>query len=99
MEFQGTKGEWSVGDLKISVWAENRKGCIADCSGVHHKDFYSGFEKEEMLANAKLIASAPELLLALKDLVWLVDNHASDDELRESINMRAKQAIAKALHP
>lgn len=68
-EFKGTKGKWSIGDLKISVWAENRKGCVADCSGIHHKEFYLGFEKEEMLANAKLISKAPELLKMLIDIL------------------------------
>ena len=91
MEFNGTKGEWySIGNY---IGVKNKKTRITHVTGSYP------ISDEEDSENARLMATAPELLLALKDLVWLVDNHASDDELRESINMRAKQAIAKALQP
>lgn len=68
MEFKGTKGKWEIGELKISVWGESRKGCIADCTGIHHQDFYIGFSQEEQKANAQLIASAPEMFEMLNNI-------------------------------
>lgn len=61
-KFKGTKGNWGLGEIKISVWGEERKGCIADCTGVHKEDFYFGFSEDEMKANALLISKAPEML-------------------------------------
>lgn len=66
MEFKGTKGKWELGEIKHSVWGENRKGCIADCTGIHNKNFYIGFTSEESEANALLISKAPEMLEMLK---------------------------------
>ncbi len=48
--------------------------------------------KEETLANARLIAAAPELLEALKDLL----DKVSIDDWNEKVYYQAQAAIAKA---
>lgn len=51
---------------------------------------------EECEANAKLIAAAPELLEALIDLNWLIEQGATIEEIQESIKAKALPAIKKA---
>jgi hypothetical protein len=89
MEFKGTKGEWSV-----------EKELGYDCDVI-----YKGGEicwlglsdviDEEKVANAKLIAAAPELLKALQILLNLTTTlkHPSID----FANGTAREAINKAL--
>lgn len=92
IEFKGTKGKWEIGQLKISVWGENRKGCIADCTGIHNQDFYTGFSQEEQKANAKLIASAPEMLEALKRAINDFKNTSWTEETYDIIENVIKKA-------
>lgn len=89
MEFKGTKGKWQIGEIKHSVWGENRKGCIADCTGVHNKHFYIGFTSEESEANALLISKAPEMLEMLKRFV-------KSDDLQIEDFIEAEQLIKEA---
>ena len=94
MEFKGTKGKWNIGEINTKIWAENRKGCIADCGGFHHnQEFYIGFENEEMKANAKLISCAPEMLEALKYSlrVFKRDNSDVDLEYLEQLIKKATE--------
>jgi hypothetical protein len=46
-------------------------------------------------ANALLISKAPEILNDLNDLVWLIDNSATYEELRERIKY-SEQLIKEA---
>lgn len=75
-----TKGEWSFGH-NVGVYSGNTH--IADINPVEN-----GFD--ETLANAKLIAAAPDLLEALKLMVDVVDGNYS-----EATDI-AKAAIEKA---
>lgn len=88
MEFKGTKGKWKLGDEKyyngnkaFEVWYGEDGECIAE---VVHK-----------IEDAKLISCAPEMLLDLNDLVWLIENRATYEELIERIEP-SKQLIKKA---
>lgn len=90
MEFKGTKKEWKRENNKIYIDSDlldSGKLQIAVCLN-------SPTPVKE--ANAKLIASAPELLNDLKDLYWLALNEATSEEIFERI-IKSKQTINKAL--
>ena len=88
-QFKGTKGKWEIKiktPERISISSENRRSFI-DVWGVGIADI----EKiEEVEANARLIASAPELLNAL---LYFLENGQG----RHSIK-KAEKAIEKALN-
>jgi len=98
-EFKGTKGLWK----EIDGILYDEEGLIVPSKG----NFFatSGTEEwfkdnEEYIKskhNDTLKEHAPELLQSLRDLVWLFENHAGDDELTESINLRAKKVLEKIL--
>jgi len=76
MEFQGTKGKWRVtkavpngyGILKRDIEISNDEYSIA-CVFTD----INSFDKTQAKANAKLIASAPELLEALQKIYQIED--------------------------
>lgn len=96
-----TKGEWTVFDNRVADGFEDgsarigvsaKSGDIAHCWG-----FYSDRSDEEVLANAYLIAAAPDMLEALK-LVW--DVAVADrwtKTLPESPKRIALDAVANAI--
>ena len=91
-EFKGTKGEWSISrDINY-----NERICIESESNGNFIDCWSlGFSTEdEMRANAKLIAAAPELLNALQGLL---DVDEIDVHSVFKAQSNAQQAINKAL--
>jgi hypothetical protein len=99
LEFKGTKGEWNVRDnfRKPSILNESNQvlamlsiNCFDDKDGLHK--YYS---HNKMMANAKLIAAAPELLKALIKSVESM-KLADEVEFRDEIK-QAEQAINKAL--
>lgn len=103
METKYTKGKWvkrqGDSDYKFDILGEF--GTNKTIALIPNKCFVSDEEAE---ANAKLIASAPELLQALQDIVWLMtddENGEIYDDYKlfpiEAIN-KAKEAIKKANH-
>jgi hypothetical protein len=91
-------GPWRTairrGYISVFSGTENNAEMVADCSNLN-------LEVKECLANARLIAAAPELLEALEVLVSLVDNGSviidhSDRRETERDYDRARSAIAKA---
>lgn len=62
---------------------------IADCDGT-------GMDLSEAQANARLIATAPELLDSLKWLVSLFEKECKQETIGHKAITEAKQAIAKA---
>ena len=86
MKFKGTEGEWKV--KGHSVYGNHFESSIACLD----ESLYS-INSKELNANAKLIAAAPEMLLALKKIVALGNTGLS---LMAS-KKYAKDAIEKAL--
>lgn len=92
-----TPGPWQTGALmtRVEVWPKGWKVplTIADC---HPEKGYCSSEEHERVANARLIAAAPELLEALRDLLaWsgIPDNGSKDAVL---LRNQARSAIARA---
>ena len=86
MKFQGTKGLWEINPRALRNVKCNDL-TIANCSSGQ-----SGDREEEEIANAKLIATAPELLFALQDLVRFCKENNVGAELE-----LAEKALEKAL--
>ena len=102
-EFKGTKGEWKAEKPKWSngFWYVNNElnnsGAIATCYNVF------GLETDlETEANAKLIASAPELLEVLQEAVNIQkENYGNGMNTHLALSSwvkRAEKAIEKALN-
>lgn len=90
MEFKGTKGEWNY---HITGNGTTDYHNIKTNDGRVVALVYPNYvTNEEMEANAKLIASAPDLLEALQDLVRFCEENEVFAELE-----LANQAIEKAL--
>lgn len=101
MEFKGTQGPWKIihggfrNDDGFSIGSDNatasRVKVTAECWPCTIVDQE---HRDELLANARLIAAAPELLAACQDLL----NHASVTEHMSAHSVeQARAAIAKAL--
>ena len=86
---------WQYGDVtKVTCTAEYGVICVMT---DRNKDGQpQGYSKETIQANAKLIASAPELLNALSFLLNDLDRNDGDLINRATLINEAKQAINKA---
>ncbi|HBL4693687.1 hypothetical protein INP82_22720 [Citrobacter sedlakii] len=102
MEFKGTKGEWD--------WEENSASqvddstCIEVRSGGGPQIAYlqsfvgwgSDHERNATIANANLIAAAPDLLEALQEVTGSLGVMVMDADSCPEI-LKARAAISKAL--
>lgn len=97
-EFKGTKGEWEFhcGE-NIGVSSKNPLLIIADV------ELDKDIPTDQQIANAKLIAAAPELLEALQECIFRMAQQLSlsqvkvnKTEFERGITI-AEQAISKAL--
>ena len=95
MEFEGTKGEWKF--IETTQHPTNEDETV---SFIQTKNFafdithMTCISKTESEANAKLIAAAPDLLEALKDIKdWLWHNEL----ITTTAYTTVKKAIEKAL--
>lgn len=102
MELKHTPGpwfaeddDWTDGDDAL-ITCESREGMVsvAKVEGGGSESGYDSYFSGEQMANAKLIAAAPELLEALQELAFLYERDEGCRELTEY--KRAKAAIAKA---
>lgn len=94
-----TPGPWEWNKC-ARVMADNRKIRIAD---IWNKDWIQqGVSEEERNANARLIASSPELLEACKEMlielekVCFLAKKDAFEKIETPAMSKAKQAIAKA---
>ena len=97
---KSTPGPWEVGFSNLS-----KQGISESCSSrrtiafVHSRHFddflCEGIEQSEMNANARLIASAPDLLEACKEILNLLEAEMPIWYLRYHYNVLSS-AIAKA---
>jgi hypothetical protein len=97
MEFKGTKGEWELSQISeqavcCSITSDD-KGNFIDCWGHG----VAGVTSDEMIANVKLIASAPDLLEALQSMLNIFDRNLFEGEVGYNVCEKAKQVIEKAL--
>ena len=98
METKFTKGKWEL-DRDFIYTELSEVICDIDPIGVSKKVFTRS--KEEAIANAKLIAAAPELLTRLNSLVLSVKAHPDyqfgeeGDEWHDMVSM-AENVIKKA---
>lgn len=91
-----TPGPWETGSLMTRVevlpqgW--NMPLCIADCHAGHAPE-----SEAERVANARLLAAAPDMLEALKSVLASVPfaSYRGDGELEECEQM-VRSAIARA---
>jgi hypothetical protein len=99
MKTKFTQGEWTVEEEKnsISAWFEIRGKLDAVFIAETPSHVINGREsnKTEKIANAKLIAAAPDLLNALENLhEWVIRTHVGLNDLSEL--KAATAAIKKA---
>lgn len=75
-EFKGTPGPWRVGDKDgIFTSVVHDSEGIGMCPHVLAKVTTRYSSSEQAIANANLIAAAPELLEALQEMVAIVKKH------------------------
>lgn len=86
-----TRGPWRIGGDDGSIWVRPLRGNVI-CDLIA-RDTCNPATEEDM-ANANLIAAAPELLEALKRIVE--DLPAKRDWLDPAVERAAKEAIRKA---
>lgn len=77
-KFKGTKGKWKIGKTNGVVVSDNIKQATENDERTGHSEseYYGGLlicESIRSEYDAKLIASAPELLKALKEMVRMYE--------------------------
>ncbi len=85
-----TQGEWIANDGQIYPQETGKTLALIP---------YYDTEDEEQQANARLMAAAPELILAIKNLMDAEGGEAGDNEDQQLAWRNAEQAIQKATQP
>lgn len=96
MEAKHTKGEWIIEERTHGFYVcSGYKGfVIADVTGDEITHFIGN--TDEAKANAKLIASAPEMLKELQHIVERINTVRPNDAFCQALRDRANEVIAKA---
>jgi len=83
MEFKGTKGDWVFDEINMKIKGSGDFEGMTVIANVSPKmDYSRGMNTQ--IANAKLIASAPELLESLKQALSLLEEANLPDCLLET---------------
>lgn len=91
-----TSGEWKVRHkVRGSYYIANDKLVIADIADI--EDLGSG--REESLANACLVAAAPDTHDALIEMLNIFDRNLPDNSIGRRTCDNAYRALDKASHP
>lgn len=90
-ETKHTPGNWSVKDREYRSYIKSGGVIVAHCDEGSNKSLWPN--TQERLANASLIAAAPELLAALE---YMIEVCPAIDPQGEDAHERARAAIAKA---
>ena len=104
-----TPGPWSISSAcKNAINAERNNKLIGIGTTYHDPDSVYFIGQDEAIANARLIAAAPELLEALKSAASLANELAlaklfpgtvlNDDKVNELLD-KYREIIAKATQP
>lgn len=105
METKHTQGKWEITDIlepqgtlsgSISIGVKNSgRQWIAEAKGSH---INQGMTIEEFTANAKLIASSPEMLEMLKEIVHIFKRGEfdTDQNIGGRLLIKANELITKA---
>lgn len=83
-----TKGKWVTSEGNLVIWSQERICLICLIAPTKLT--------EEDQANGKLIAAAPDLLEALKEIYNILDVAKQQPEPVRNWQIKAKEAIAKA---
>ena len=93
-----TKGPWKIDKVTPLSYSEDGTVLGAGCIEIKTPSidiwYYKFSQKEEAEANAKLIAAAPELLEALKEIIEL--GYSSEYAIQDGIHAKAIKAIKNA---
>ena len=84
---QHTPGPWSASPYNNIT---SRNGTVAKTEQM------PGNDENERIANAHLIAAAPDLLSALQEMISVFQDHEQYDEESAEVISMARAAIAKA---
>lgn len=101
-EMKHTPGPWSSNPFSMTgaVWAENEFIASVYPNAPKGWDGLSAYHRsDEMKANAQLIAAAPDLLAALKEVSDWINNWSPDfimDEEWPDTDEKLRAAIARA---
>ena len=89
-----TPGPWKCGNNDAFVYALNSNGTNIFFAGIGPgwSDDDKQASEEELLANARLIAAAPDLLEALEGLYL----HTKNNHVIHGLNVKAAEALKKA---
>ena len=98
-----TPGPWETYEFDDQIGVSGNYADVADCTGLEYR-FDSSRSRDETLANARLIAAAPDLLEALAALmdeaedifVCMADATGIDRHALPPQFAAARAAIAKA---
>lgn len=88
-----TPGPWSVDWESSDLFSQFSARAWINAEGLQHIGYVDGPNSEERVANARLIAAAPDLFEALNLLVAGIENSVSDTYIPL---VKARVAIAKA---
>ena len=102
MNTKHTPGPWHISSAsKNAINAERNNKLIGIGTTYHDPDSVYFIGQDEAIANARLIAAAPELLASVHALLDIIHDdltHERQEDHREALNA-AKNAIAKATKP